>query len=256
VAERLLILGGTAEAAALARAAHAAFAPDVEFITSLAGRTASPPRLPGRVRVGGFGGAEGVAAYLRAERIALVIDATHPFAATISAHAAAACAATGTPRLLLLRPPWQARPGDKWHEVADMAEAARLVAATARRAFLTVGPGGLSAFAGLGHVFFLVRLSQPPIDPPRLASHKLIVARPPFAIEAERALFAGESIDTLVSKQSGGPTEAKLAAAREVGASVVMIRRPEKPAGDRVATVPDAIAWLAARRGRPEQVRP
>lgn len=248
MAERLLILGGTREAAALAEAADAAF-PDLEITSSLAGRTARPARLPGRVRAGGFGGPQRLAAYLRDERIDLVIDATHPFAATISAHAAAACAATGTPRLLLLRPPWQPQPGDRWHEVADMAEAAGTVAASARRAFLTVGPGDLPAFAGRRHVFFLVRLIQPPERPPPLADYTLVVARPPFPVEAERALFRRERIDTLVTKQSGGPTEAKLAAAREAGANVVMIRRPQKPAGETVATVAEAIAWLADRRG-------
>lgn len=249
MAERLLVLGGTREAAALAEAAHAAF-PALEITSSLAGRTARPAPLPGRVRVGGFGGPQGIAAYLRDERIDAVIDATHPFAATISAHAAAACAAAGTPRLLLLRPPWQPRPGDRWHEVADMAEAARRVAASARRAFLTVGPGDLTAFAGLPHVYFLVRLIQPPQTPPPLADYTLVVARPPFPVEAERALFWRERIDTLVTKQSGGATEAKLTAAREAGAGVVVIRRPEKPAGETVATAAEALAWLAATLGR------
>lgn len=247
--ERLLILGGTGEAAALAEAAHAAF-PDLTVISSFAGRTASPRALPGRTRVGGFGGADGIESFLRQERIDLVIDATHPFAATISAHAAAACAATGTPRLLLLRLPWQPGPGDRWLEVADMAEAARLVAKPARRVFLTVGPGDLAAFAGLTRVFFLVRLIQPPREPLPLADHGLVVARPPFSLEEERTLIARHRIDTLVTKQSGGGSEAKLAAAREVGAAVVMIRRPEKPAGERVATVAEAMAWLAGMLGR------
>ncbi len=244
VAERLLILGGTGEAAALAEAAHAAF-PDLDVISSLAGRTDAPRTLPGRVRVGGFGGTHGIESFLRHERIGLVIDATHPFAATVSAHAAAACAATATPRLLLLRPPWQPRPGDRWLEVADMAEAARLVATIGRRAFLTLGPGDLAAFAGASRVFFLVRLIQPPREPLPFADHDLVVARPPFNLEAERTLFARYRIDTLVTKQSGGGAEAKLAAAREVGAAVVMIRRPEKPHGERVATVAEAMAWLA-----------
>lgn len=246
--ERLLILGGTAEAAALAEAAHAAL-PDLEVTSSLAGRTASPPRLPGRIRVGGFGGAEGIATYLRGERISLVVDATHPFAVTISAHAAEACAATGTPRLLLLRPPWQPQPEDQWHQVSHMAEAAQRVGATARRAFLTVGPRDLPAFAGLDHVFFLVRLIQTPSAPLPLTNHELVVARPPFVLQAERALFARHGIDTLVTKQSGGPTEAKLTSAREVRATVVMIRRPAKPAGETVATVPEAIAWITAWLG-------
>lgn len=247
--ERLLILGGTGEAAALAEAAHSAF-PDLDVISSLAGRTDAPRTLPGRVRVGGFGGTDGIESFLRHERIGLVIDAAHPFAAVISAHAAAACAATGTPRLLLLRPPWQPGQGDRWLEVADMAEAARLVAKVARRAFLTVGPGDLAAFAGLTGAFFLVRLIQPPREPLPFADHDLVVARPPFSLDEERMLFARYRIDTLVTKQSGGATEAKLAAAREVGAAVVMIRRPRKPDGERVASVAEAMAWLADMRGR------
>lgn len=249
MAERLLILGGTGEAAALAEAALAAF-PDLEVISSLAGRTVTPRTLPGRIRVGGFGGANGIAAYLRDEQIDAVIDTTHPFAAVISANAAKACATTGTPRLLLLRPPWQPQPGDRWEEVADGAEAARLVAATSRRALLTLGPGDLAAFAGLAHVYFLVRLIQPPAEPPPLAHQHLVVARPPFGLDEERSLFARHRIDTLVTKQSGGAAEAKLTASREAGARVVMIRRPEKPAGDRVATVAEAMAWLRGVLGR------
>jgi precorrin-6A/cobalt-precorrin-6A reductase len=249
VAERLLILGGTGEAAALAEAAFAAF-PDLEVISSLAGRTETPRTLPGRIRVGGFGGVDGIAAYLREERIDAVIDATHPFAAAISVHAAEACAATGTPRLLLLRPPWQPQPGDRWEEVADSTAAARLVAATSTRAFLTLGPRDLAAFTGLAHVFFLVRLIQPPAEPPPLAHYDLVVARPPFGLDEERSLFARHGIDTLVTKQSGGAMEAKLTAAREAGARVVMIRRPEKPAGDRAATVAEAMAWLRGLLGR------
>ncbi len=125
----------------------------------------------------------------------------------------------------------------------------------ARRAFLTIGPGDLAAFAGLAHVFFLVRLIQPPGEPPPLENHKLLVARPPFPIDAEREVFVREGIDTLVCKQSGGPTEAKLTAAREAGAAVVMIRRPQKPEGERVATVAEAMAWLADTLGRRRQVR-
>jgi precorrin-6A/cobalt-precorrin-6A reductase len=249
VAERLLILGGTGEAAALAEAASAAF-PDLDVISSLAGRTGTPRTLPGRIRVGGFGGADGIAAHLRDERIGLVIDATHPFAAVISVNAAEACAATGTPRLLLLRPPWRPQSGDRWEDVADAAEAARVVAATSRRVFLTLGPGDLAAFAGLVHVYFLVRLIQSPAQPSPLVNHDLVVARPPFSLDEERSLFARHGIDTLVTKQSGGAMEAKLTAAREAGARVVMIRRPEKPAGDRVATVAEAMAWLGGLLGR------
>lgn len=242
--ERLLILGGTAEAAALAEAACARFAPGLKVITSLAGRLPPPRSLSGDMRIGGFGGIAGLVDYLQAARIDRVIDATHPFAATISAHAAAACAATKTPRLLLLRPPWVPQPGDRWQTVADFAAAAEAVGAGAKRAFLTTGPGELAAFAAVRDVHFLVRLIQPPRDPLPLARSDVVIGRPPFSLEAERALFARENIDTLVTKQSGGPTDAKLAAARSTGARVVMIDRPEKPAGPRVETVGEALAWL------------
>ncbi len=244
---RLLILGGTSEAAALARAAIARFAPRLEIVTSLAGRTAAPGAIAGSVRIGGFGGAGGLAAYLHRERIDLVVDATHPFAATIAANAAAACAQTGVPRLKLLRVSWRAQPGDDWREAADFAAAAGMVETAGRRIFLTTGPGDLDAFAKLNGNWFLVRLLQPAPAPLPLAAYKTIIGRPPFTVEAEQALLAENRIDTLVSKQSGGPAEAKLTAARSLGVSVIMIRRPTPPPGDRVETVEAAIAWLGSR---------
>src|SRR6185312_5699861 len=158
---RILLLGGTAEAAALARAIPARFGAGVQVTTSLAGRTERPVPVPGAVRIGGFGGSEGLAAYLHAEEIAFVIDATHPFAARISAHARAAAEALGLPRLMLLRPPWRRQPLDRWIEVEDAAAAAAIVGKLGRRAFLTVGAGDLAAFAGIEDVRFLVRLVAP-----------------------------------------------------------------------------------------------
>lgn len=243
---RLLILGGTSEAAALARSAAARFAPRLSVITSLAGRTAAPAAIAGGVRIGGFGGAGGLAAYLCRENIDVVIDATHPFASTIAANAAAACRQTGAPRLKLLRPPWRPRPGDDWREVACFTAAARMIEAVGRRVFLTIGPG-VEAFAGLSDIWFLVRLLQPASGPLPLAAYESVIGRPPFALEDERALLETRRIDTLVSKQSGGPGEAKLEAARALGVAVIMIRRPPPPPGERVETVKEAMAWLAAR---------
>lgn len=251
---KLLILGGTTEAAELASAALAAFgaceargaceATGIDVITSLAGRL--PPRrtIPGRTRIGGFGGAPGLVHYLEQEGIDAVIDATHPFAATISAHACAACSQTGIPRLALVRPPWQPAPGDRWREVASLAEAARLLPGIARRAFLTTGPGGIEAFSAAAGVWFLVRVFAPPAAPLLLPRHAVIVERPPFTLASELALFRRHRIDTLVTKQSGGPTEAKLAAAREAGAEVIMVRRPPPPPGAVAASVAEAIDWL------------
>ncbi|MEW5730001.1 MAG: cobalt-precorrin-6A reductase [Pseudomonadota bacterium] len=236
---RLLILGGTSEANALARALAGR-----DVITSLAGRTGTVPDLPGRVRVGGFGGAGGLEAYLRTEAIGAVIDATHPFAARISAHAAAACAATGVPRLVLARPAWEKRPGDSWIEVDGMAEAARALPAIGRRAFLTVGVQEAVAFAGVTDVHFVVRLIAP--EPPPLAGCEVVAGRGPFAEADEAALLLAHRIDVVVSKASGGAaTYAKIAAARGLGIPVLMIRRPPPPPGPAVESVAEAVAWVA-----------
>lgn len=248
---RLLILGGTAEAAALAEAAIARFGARVTVISALAGRT-SEPRLPfGVVRVGGFGGANGLAAYLEAERIDALIDATHPFAAIISRHAAEASDAARVPRLMLARPPWRPSDGDRWHVVADDAAAvAQTRALGARRVFLTTGQRGLGAFSALEGVWFLVRLIEKPTTPIPLAHHRLILARGPFGLDAERELMRSERIELLVSRASGGAsTEAKLVAARELGIPVVLIERPAPPPGDAVPSIDEALGWLAARLG-------
>jgi precorrin-6A/cobalt-precorrin-6A reductase len=245
--KRLLILGGTAEAAELARRVVAEFGSAVDVVTSLAGRLPDRPDLPGRIRVGGFGGADGLAAYLAAERIDLLVDATHPFAAVISRHAAEACRVHGVPRLMLARPAWQPGPGDRWLEVDNLGQAARCVAAMGRRVFLTTGQGGIEVFAAASGLWFLVRLFTAPTEPLPLPDYETIVARPPFAREGERELLRRFRIDTLVMKNSGGPTAAKLAAARDAGVRVVMIRRPPTPTGDAAETVErvdDALAWL------------
>ncbi len=235
---KLLILGGTAEAAALARA----LAGRAEVISSLAGR-AGIPDLPGRVRVGGFGGAAGLEAFLRAEAIGRVIDATHPFAARISAHAETACQALGIPRLVLRRPDWVRQPDDLWVEVADMAEAAQRLPDLGRRAFLTVGAGEAAAFASVRDVWFLVRLLT--VESLPLADHAVITGRPPFTEAAEQALMAEHRIDVLVSKASGGSaTHGKIAAARHLRIPVLMIRRPAPPLGASVDSVAAAVEWL------------
>jgi len=248
---RLLILGGTTEGAALAEAAVTRFRPALEVISALAGRTTEPRALQGRVRIGGFGGAGGLATYLREGRIDALVDATHPFAAVISRHAAMACASAGVPRLVLSRPDWQPAAGDRWQSAADedaAAEAAR--ASSARRVFLTIGTRGLEPFAALDGVFFLVRLIEKPTTPLTLADHRLILARGPFAPEAEIALMRAERIELLVSRASGGAaTEAKLIAARTLGLRVIMIARPAPPDGETAATIEQALDWLAARLG-------
>ena len=245
--KRLLILGGTSEAAQLARRAVAEFGDRLDVTTSLAGRLPSRPNLPGRMRVGGFGGAVGLAAHLAAERIDLLVDATHPFAAAISGNAAEACAMIGVPRLRLIRPEWHPGPDDRWLEAASLAESAKLLPGIARRVFLTTGSGGIEAFAAASGVWFLVRLFAPPSKPLTLREHETIVARPPFSREGERALMLRHCIDTLVTKNSGGPTEAKLAAARDLGVRVVMICRPPPPDGhadEAAENIGDAVTWI------------
>ncbi|MBK8173751.1 MAG: cobalt-precorrin-6A reductase [Rhodospirillales bacterium] len=243
--ERVLILGGTGEAATLAERALTAFAGRLEVTTSLAGRLARRPDLAGRVRVGGFGGVEGLLHYLTQERIERVIDATHPFAATISANAADACARAGVPRLMLIRPEWQPRPGDRWVSAASLGEAALLAPSLGRRVFLAVGSGGIGDFAGAPGVWFLVRLFQPSVGALPLAAYETIIARPPFTFAGERDLLAGHRIDLVIAKNSGGTTDAKLAAARELGLPVLMVRRPLPPWGESVGDVGGALTWLA-----------
>ena len=248
--ERLLILGGTAEGRALAAAAKARFGPSLTVISALAGRTRAPILPVGEVRIGGFGGAEGLAAFLRAEGIGLLIDATHPYATQISAQAREAAVHAGTERLVLVRPPWQPVPGDRWIDAVTVEEAVGAIPAEAERVFLTVGVRSLAPFAGRADLWFLVRLVDEPAKAVPLARHRLICARGPFAEEDERALLADHRIDCLVTRASGGEaTAAKLAAARALGLPVVMVRRPAPPPGPRASSVEEALSWIEARLG-------
>jgi precorrin-6A/cobalt-precorrin-6A reductase len=249
----LLILGGTAEAAALAQAALARFGDCLSVTTSLAGRTIDPAPVPGALRVGGFGGAQGLAAYLRDARVDLLVDATHPFARHMSAQARLAAEAAGVPRLLLLRPPWRPRPDDRWIEVEHMAAAAAALPRLGRRVFLTVGARDLAAFSGCAGLHFLVRLVDPPRTPLPLASAEVVLGRGPFAIDDERRLLARHAIEAVVSKASGGEAmAAKLVAAREARLPVVMIRRPPPEPGPAADGVSAALDWLAARLALPQ----
>ncbi len=241
------MLGGTGEARALASAL--AGTPGVEVVSSLAGRVRRPLLPTGQVRIGGFGGADGLLAWLREERIGAVVDATHPFAATMTAAAARACHRAGLPLLVLRRPGWRAGPGDNWHRVPTLPAAAEALHRFGERVFLTTGRTGLAAFAGLDRHWFLVRTVDPP-DPmaPLPARMRLLLDRGPFTVAGERALFAGHRIQVLVTKDSGGEmTAAKLTAAREQGVPVVLQDRPPTPDVDTVARVEDAVRWVAAR---------
>lgn len=242
----VLILGGTGEAAALA--ARLAEDPRLAVTTSLAGRTRAPAALAGAVRIGGFGGPEGLAAHIARERVAMVVDATHPFAAVISENAAQACKHSGTPRLQLVRPAWQAQPDDDWRVVATLEEATELLPSLGQRIFLTIGRQEVGAFEDLTEHWFLVRMIEPPETPLPLAQHQLLLGRGPFDETAEMALLRTHEIDALVAKNSGGEaTYAKIAAARTLGLPVVMIARPEPPAGAQVTRIEDALAWIETR---------
>jgi precorrin-6A/cobalt-precorrin-6A reductase len=245
---RLLLLGGTREALALARAT--AERRELHVITSLAGRTRRPADIPGEVRHGGFGGAAGLARYLEDQGIDLVVDATHPFAAAMAENASWACRTTGVPRLKLLRPAWLPVPGDSWIEVADAAAAAAILPGLGRRMFLTTGRRDLAAFADLDDLWFLVRLIEPPEVILPLARHELVLARGPFVELVEIELMRAHRIEAMIAKNSGGDwTYAKIAAARRLTLPVVMIRRPDAPAGETVGTVDEALAWIAAHAG-------
>jgi precorrin-6A/cobalt-precorrin-6A reductase len=255
-ATRLLILGGTGEASVLARAVLARFAEAIDMTTALAGRTRHPGPVPGQVRIGGFGGAAGLADYLATQRIDRLIDATHPFAAEISSAARLACDQVRVPRLLLLRPPWRRHPLDRWIEVDSIEAAAQIVGRVGRRALLTVGAGEVDAFAPANGVRFLVRMIDPPRAPLPLRFHEVVLGRGPFALAEERQLLQRHAIDVLVCKASGGAaTEAKLVASRELSLPVIMVRRPPIERGLSVDTVEGALDWLAGLDERPEARR-
>ncbi|WP_280494010.1 cobalt-precorrin-6A reductase [Nocardia asiatica] len=246
---RVLILGGTREARELAHIASGERG--IEIVSSLAGRVRAPLLPEGEVRVGGFGGAEGLRDWLVANDVAAMVDATHPFAAGISANAAAAARAASVPLVHLRRPRWVQQARDRWIRVPDLAAAARETATLGARVFLTIGRQGVDAFAGLDDPWFLIRAIDPPEGalPPR---HELLLARGPFAVEDESRLLAGYRIDLLVTKDSGGDqTEAKLAAARAAGIPVVVVDRPPLPEGARIVeSTAQTLDWLRETRPR------
>ena len=222
---------------------------------SLAGVTRSPKASPLDTRTGGFGGADGLAAWLRQHNIDALIDATHPFAATMSANAAAAAAAASVPAVALLRPAWREQPGDRWIRVPDIASAAAALGPAPRTVFLTVGRKDLAPFRRAPQHRYVVRSVDPP--PPDLLPEGaiFIAARGPFALEDEERLLREHGIETLVTKNSGGTaTAAKLTAARQGGLPVVMVDRPPAT-GPAVPTVEDAWEWLVALHGEGPSAR-
>lgn len=240
----VLILGGTREARALA---GLLVEQGVEVISSLAGRVSTPALPAGEIRIGGFGGVDGLVAYEREHAITAVVDATHPFAARISANAAAAHGATGIPLLRLQRPGWEVRPDrDDWHWVDSTDEAVTVAGQLGERVFVTTGRTSLRAYSAWTDRYVLVRLVDPadwwvPTD------WEILVERGPYDLASETALMRDRRIDVLTTKNSGGSlTEAKLQAAADLGIPVVMVRRPPSPEGiDQVETPEEAAAWVA-----------
>lgn len=239
----ILILGGTAEARALAGAL--ANRAGLSVTISFAGRTAEPAPQPVPVRRGGFGGADGLSRYLSDEQIDLLIDATHPYAAAISANAAKAADATGVPLLALRRPAWRKAAGDNWIEVDAIKDAVGALGTAPRRVFLALGRKELQPFEAAPQHFYLVR-SVDRVDPPLDVPHaSYITARGPFAEDEDLALLERHRIESIVAKNSGGEaTYGKIAAARRLGLPVIMLKRPALPDVPSVETVEEAVAWL------------
>ena len=237
---RVLLLGGTAEARALARTLD----PQVDIISSLAGRVPEPALPVGPVRIGGFGGVKGLRRWLQDERIDAVVDATHPFAATMTAHAAEVCGELRIPHLVLTRPPWD--PKDATVVRSDT-EAAEVVAQQRySRVFLTTGRSGVNAFTD-SDAWFLIRAVTEPDSDALPRRHELVLSRGPYHYDDELAIMREHRIDALITKNSGGDmTRAKLDAAAALGIPVVMVARPQLPAGvTAVDTVQEAADWVA-----------
>jgi precorrin-6A/cobalt-precorrin-6A reductase len=253
---RILILGGTTEARLLGE--RLAKRSGLDVTLSLAGRTATPVPHAVPVRVGGFGGAVGLADYLTAERVDALIDATHPYAATISDNAAAAARQTGIAFIALRRPPWVKTAGDRWIEVDDVRGAVNAIGEKSRSVFVALGRNELTPFVSVPQHRYLFR-SVDPIDPPLplpLPHVTYVTARGPFSETHDRDLMTAHRIDVVIAKNSGGDAAyGKIAAARALGVDVILLRRRLAQESPAVATIEDAVAWLdhtltsAATRG-------
>jgi precorrin-6A/cobalt-precorrin-6A reductase len=240
---RILILGGTSDANALAATMAAA---RLDAIYSYAGRTQVPVNQPLPVRTGGFGGAVGLAHYLRDEGITHVVDATHPFAGTMSQNAVEACAATAVPLIALVRAPWTQSPQDRWIVVPDLAGAASALPDKATCVFLAIGRQHLQAFTAKPQHRYILRFVDEPEGQLPLPRSEVVVARGPFTEEGDLELMRSRNVTWVVTRNSGGSgARAKVDAARRLAIPVIMIARPDMPRRHMVATVGDVIAWLS-----------
>jgi precorrin-6A/cobalt-precorrin-6A reductase len=243
--KKVLILGGTGDAVKLA--AKLATIPEIEVISSLAGRTKKPSALVGQVRIGGFGGAEGLAHYLQENSIDVLIDATHPCAGQITINGAIASQSINIPHLMLVRPQWEKVTGDNWIEVESVAAAARAIPESVNRVFITSGRQQLEPFLQRSQIQPEIWYLMRSIDPPEieLPNSKVLLDRGPFSLEQERQLLRNYHIEVIVSKNSGGnATYAKIVAARELEIPIIMVQRPAMPIGEKVTSIEEVIAWL------------
>ncbi|MEO9826434.1 MAG: cobalt-precorrin-6A reductase [Paracoccaceae bacterium] len=235
-------MGGTSEAHTLARTVAQA---GIDAIYSYAGRVAALAEQPVEVRVGGFGGVDGLRAYLRDNAITHVVDATHPFAQQMSRNATEACAHSDVPLIAFSRAPWRAQTGDAWRAVPDIDTAVRALEGPALHVFLAIGRQNLSSFAQQPQHHYLLRLVDAPTTPLPLPDTSVVIARGPFSFESDRTLLADKRIDVVVSKNSGGTAaHAKLEAARALGIPVIMIARPKMPERRETHDVDEVMRWL------------
>lgn len=240
--QRVLLLGGTTEAGALAQALAGA---GIDAVYSYAGRTGTPVAQPIRVRTGGFGGAEGLATYLRAEGFTHLVDATHPFAAQISANAIEAARKARVPLVALERAPWTPVEGDRWTHVPDTEAAVAALPDAPATVFLAIGRQTLAPFAARPRHRYLLRLVDPPDGPLPLPRASVILARGPFTAEGDRALMRAEGVQVVVAKNAGGEgARAKLDAARALGLPVILIDRPFVPDRPVARSVAEVMRWL------------
>ena len=241
---RALVLGGTADASLLAaEIAHAG----LDAVYSYGGRTRLPADQPLPTRIGGFGGASGLADYIRGEGITHVIDATHPFAAEMSSNAVEACSETGTQLIALERAPWARAPGDSWTEVGDVAAAAAALPEMTARVFLAIGRQHIAPFATKPQHAYTLRFVDPPEAPLPFAAD-VIVSRGPFTLEGELEMMRKRSITRIVARNSGGDgARAKIDAARTLGLPVIMIARSQLPERLRIESVAEIMQWLGHR---------
>jgi precorrin-6A/cobalt-precorrin-6A reductase len=239
---RALILGGTGDANQLADALIRA---KIDAVYSYAGRTKIPLPHALPTRIGGFGGAEGLADFIRCEKITHVIDATHPFAAEMSRHAVTACAAANIPLIALERAPWARAAGDTWIEAADIDAAVAVLPDQPSRIFLAIGRQHIAPFAAKPQHAYLLRFVDAPDGALPLPDTEIIVSRGPFTLGGELALMRSRRIEWIVARNSGGAgARAKIDAARELGLPVIMIARPELPDRPRADSIDEVMAWL------------